>query len=106
MDVPEPAERLEFSDPAERTLAKMILRFPDTVASAARALEPHRLIYYTLDLANTFHAFYEQARVVSDDAAATASASTSASGRSQIMRQTLNLVGVSAPEECSNERED
>jgi arginyl-tRNA synthetase len=98
VDVNARPARMEFTDPAERTLAKMILRFPDTVAGAARALEPHRLVYYALDLANTFHAFYEQARVVSDDTATTAFRVNLCQQTRQTMRQVLNLLGVSAPE--------
>jgi arginyl-tRNA synthetase len=98
VDVDARPARMEFTDPAERTLAKMIMRFPDTVAGAARALEPHRLVYYALDLANTFHSFYEQARVVSDDTAATAFRVNLCQRTRQTMRQALTLLGISAPE--------
>jgi arginyl-tRNA synthetase len=98
VDTDTPPDRPEFRDPAERTLAKMILRFPDTVAGAAKALEPHRLVYYTLELANTFHSFYEQARVVSDDREATAFRVNLCRCAQATMRQSLNLLGISAPE--------
>jgi arginyl-tRNA synthetase len=98
VDISTRPARAEFTDPAERTLTKMIMRFPDTVAGAARALEPHRLVYYTLDLANTFHSFYEQARVVSDDREATAFRVNLCQCTRQTMHQALTLLGISAPE--------
>jgi arginyl-tRNA synthetase len=90
--------RWEFRAPEERALAKMVMRYPDVVESAARALEPHRLVYYTLDLANTFHTFYEGVRVVSDDPAATGFRVYLCQCTRKTIRSALNLIGVSAPE--------
>jgi arginyl-tRNA synthetase len=88
----------EFTHPAERMLAKLLMRYPDVVDGAARACEPHRLVYYALDLANGFHQFYEQARVVSEDRAATAFRVQLCQCTKATMRSVLNLIGVSAPE--------
>jgi arginyl-tRNA synthetase len=98
IDVAAASAHGEFSAPAERVLSKMIMRFPDVVEGATRMLEPHRLVYYTLDLANTFHTFYEQVRVVSDDAAATAFRINLCQCTKRTMQQALALIGVSAPE--------
>jgi arginyl-tRNA synthetase len=89
---------LEFRDPAERSLAKMLMRYPDVIESGVRALEPHRLVYYTIELANAFHLFYERVRVVSDDPAATAFRVYLCQCTKQTIRSALNLIGVSAPE--------
>ena len=38
---------------------------------ATITLEPHHLAYYAQELATTFHAFYKDCRVVTDDEALT-----------------------------------
>jgi arginyl-tRNA synthetase len=87
-----------FRVPAERRLALMLMRYPDTVSGAARSREPHRVVYYALELAREFHAFYEQTRVVSDDRAATEFRVYLCQCASAVMRSALDLVGVGAPE--------
>ena len=37
---------------------KTLLRFPHTVAGAARAFEPHRVAVYLYDLAAQLHAYH------------------------------------------------
>jgi arginyl-tRNA synthetase len=87
-----------FTDDGERSLAKFLMRYPDVVESAAGNLEPHRLVYYVLDLANAFHLFYENVRVVSDDPTATTFRMYLCQCAKQVLRNALGLVGVSAPE--------
>ena len=44
---------------------KMIL-LPDLIQNMANNLSPHNLPHYTLDLANSFHVFYQNCRVISE----------------------------------------
>ena len=44
---------------------KMIL-LPDLIQNMASNLSPHNLPHYTLDLANSFHVFYQNCRVISE----------------------------------------
>jgi arginyl-tRNA synthetase len=58
------------AEPAEKALALALLRYPGTLASAADALEPHRICTYLYDLAGMFSTFYDQCHVLKapDDA--------------------------------------
>jgi len=91
-------EASSFTDDGERTLAKLLMRYPDVVDGASRTREPHRIVYYALDLANAFHLFYEHVRVVTGDTRATEFRVGLCMGTKQTMRSALNLIGVSAPE--------
>lgn len=61
---------IAIGEPAEKTLALTLLRYPGVLASAAEALEPHRICNYTYDLAGTFSSFFDQCPVLKapDDA--------------------------------------
>lgn len=51
-------------EPAEKTLALALLRYPATVRSAAEHLEPHRLCGYLHDLAGAFSGFFQNCPVL------------------------------------------
>ena len=54
------AERL-VEEP-ERELLQLLAEYPDLIGKAATALEPHRITFYLLDVARSFHAYYNQHR--------------------------------------------
>jgi arginyl-tRNA synthetase len=55
---------VEIVEPQEKDLALALLRYPQTVRSAADALEPHRLCGYLYDLATAFSSFYKACPVL------------------------------------------
>jgi arginyl-tRNA synthetase len=55
--------------PDEQRIVKRLLQFPDVVAGAARALEPHRVAYWLQELAGLFHPYYRAHRVLQEDRA-------------------------------------
>jgi arginyl-tRNA synthetase len=61
---------IAINEPPEKALALTLLRYPGTLASAADALEPHRLCTYLYDLAGSFASFFDQCPVLKapDDA--------------------------------------
>lgn len=87
-----------LSTPQERALVKMITRFPDAIVTSANNLEPHHLIYYLLDLTTVFHKFYEGVRVVTDDIKTTAARIYLCQVTLRVLKNTLMIIGVSAPE--------
>lgn len=94
-------ERVDLSRltlPEELALVKRLLQFPDLVAGAARALEPHRIAYYLYEVAAAFHPYYNRHRVVSDDPALTDARIALVAAVGQMVRNGLGLLGVSAPE--------
>jgi arginyl-tRNA synthetase len=82
----------------ELELMRIILRWPDAVREAAEALEPHRLAFYTDELAAAVHRFYKNCRVVTDDVPLTAARLRLVSAVRQTLQNALGLMGVSAPE--------
>jgi len=82
----------------EMALIKRLLRFPDVVEGAARALEPHRLAYWLSELAAVFHPYYKVHRVIGDDCALTLARLALCAAVGQVVRNGLALLGVSSPE--------
>lgn len=88
--------------PSEMALLRKMLELPEIIAMAARHLAPHHLTYYAQELANAFHIFYRDCRVISSDPAdATLSqARLKLVDACRIMlARTLHLMGMSAPEQ-------
>ena len=74
--------------------------FPDTCRAAVELRAPHRVVVYARDLASAFSAFYRDCPVIdARTPARSRRASRSAMPRAQVLARSLDLVGVSAPEE-------
>ena len=85
--------------PEEIALIKAITRLPEVIEGAALALEPHRLTFYLIDLAGIFHNYYNKYRVVSDDRELTKARLLLVKAVRTVVSNTLNLLGVSAPQQ-------
>jgi arginyl-tRNA synthetase len=83
----------------ERTLILELSRFPEIGRLCAQALSPHHLTTYLLELARAFHSFYENHRVLSDDPGITRWRLSLLDGVRRVVRQGLDLLGVSSPEQ-------
>lgn len=84
--------------PQEEALLVALSRYPEVVEIAATHHEPHQLAHYLRELANAFHTYYNEHRVlVEDDALRDARLNLSLATR-QVIRNGLTLLGVSAPE--------
>lgn len=97
----EPVESValgELQHGSELDLLRKIAEFPEAVAVAARLRAPHRMTRFAEDLAALFHAFYRDCRVVSDDAALTQARLHLCRAARITLRNTLSVLGVSAPE--------
>lgn len=55
---------IRIEQPAEKTLALALLRYPAAVRAAAEHIEPHRLAQYIYDLAGAFSTFYDACPVL------------------------------------------
>jgi arginyl-tRNA synthetase len=84
--------------PEEMAVVKLLTQFTDVAEDAARALEPHRLVFYLIELASEFHRFYHRYRVVTDDELQTAARLYLAYAVGTVIRMGLGIVGVTAPE--------
>jgi arginyl-tRNA synthetase len=99
---------LENFDPSQLThdreneLLGALAEFPKIVAGAAEMREPHRVARYLEELAGVYHGFYADCRVLPlGDESASAIHSARANlcaATKQVIRNGLDLLGVSAPE--------
>ncbi len=84
--------------PEEKAIAQMLARYPEVVANAAEQLEPHQVTHYLRDLASEFHAWYNNNRVLEDDARLRNARLALSEAVRSVIHNGLSLLGVSAPE--------
>ena len=90
-----------LNDPSELALVRAMLRLPELVQQMARTLEPHHLPHFTMELAQAFHGFYENCRVISanpEDADVTLARLKLVESAQIVFRRSLELMGMNAPE--------
>jgi arginyl-tRNA synthetase len=89
--------------PEEMDLVKRILVFPDLVAGAAMAWEPHRVAFWLQETIGAFHSYYTLGkksgeRFIGADPVKTAARLALALALKQVLANGLAVLGVSAPE--------
>jgi arginyl-tRNA synthetase len=89
--------------PEERELVRRIAAFPDLLAGAALAYEPHRVAYWLQETIAAFHSYYTQGkrsgeRVIGPDPRKTAGRLFLCRALKQVLANGLAVLGVSAPE--------
>ncbi len=82
----------------EQNLLKTLARYPELVEEAALSEEPHQLTHYLRELANDFHTYYNAHQFLVEDAALRDARLKLILAVRQVLRNGLNLIGVSAPE--------
>jgi arginyl-tRNA synthetase len=83
--------------PSAKSLIKALLEYPAEIDSAVDLRAPHRLTTYARELAQQFSAFYRDVKVVGTPEEAFRLALSVQAQR--VIAQSLDLLGVSAPEE-------
>ena len=83
---------------AEIEILAKLAAYPDVVLRAANAYEPHQVGNYLKELAALFHCWYNEHKVLSDDAELTQARLLLSINVQQVLRNGLELLGVSAPE--------
>jgi len=84
--------------PQDQELLKKLTAFPDIVAGAARAREPHRITGYLEELSRVAHAWYHHCRVLGEPPAVEHSRLVLARAARQVLANGLALLGLSAPD--------
>jgi len=87
-----------LQEPEEINLIKAMIRYPEVVEDSAKYMEPHRITFYLMDLASSFHAYYNKHRVLSDDPLLSKGRLYLVLAVQKVIRNGLSLLGVSAPE--------
>ncbi len=96
-----PVSAVDLSPLTEETEAALIhtlADLPEVIGTAGLRREPQRLCTYAREVAEAFHGFYTQCRVLSDDVALTRARLHLVGAAGLVLRRTLGLIGVSAPE--------
>jgi arginyl-tRNA synthetase len=83
----------------ETDLLKNLSRYPEVVEAAALNEEPHLLTHYLRDVANDFHTYYNAHQFLVDDAVLRDARIKLILATREVLRNGLNLLGVSAPEQ-------
>jgi arginyl-tRNA synthetase len=87
-----------LSSEPELALLRALAEVPGTIAIGAAQRAPHKLTHAAQELAATFHRFYTECRVVSDDAELTQARLWLSAATKQVLATLLGLLGVTAPE--------
>jgi arginyl-tRNA synthetase len=90
-----PVERLELAEELE--LVRQMIQFNDVLADSVRELEPHRMVFYLLELAGEFHRYYNRHRVISDDVDLSRARLLLLENVQKTIRRGLEILGVAAP---------
>lgn len=88
----------QLVEPEAVALVALLGRFPETITTAAANLEPHLVAQYLRDLAAAFHGYYHAMPFLVDDAGLRNARLALALATQQVLRNGLDLLGVSAPE--------
>lgn len=80
------------------TIIKLLLKYPEEISSAAETYEPHKLANYLLKLAQSFHRFYTEHRVITNDEVRTNSYLLLSNSVRIVLRNGLRVLGISTPE--------
>ena len=82
----------------ETALMTELSRYPEIVETAAANLEPHVIAQYLRELANALHTYYHAHQFIVDDADLRDARLALIAAARQVLRNGLDLLGVSAPE--------
>lgn len=80
----------------ERTLARKISEYPETIDKAVAELMPHHICTYLYELAQTFNRFYENNRVIGDEREALRL--DLVQHYADTLRDGLTILGIASPD--------
>jgi arginyl-tRNA synthetase len=95
---PDFADLTPLTGEAELVLLKLLAEYPEIVARAAEALEPHRVVAYLEDLARAVNAWYHHHRVLGEPQPVERARLALARAGQIVLANALTLLGVAAPE--------
>lgn len=82
----------------EIALMQRLSSYPETVADAATDLAPHTIANYLKELASELHSYYNEYKFLIEDEAVKIARLSLIAATQQVLKNGLNLLGVSAPE--------
>jgi arginyl-tRNA synthetase len=88
----------QLREPEEQELIKALADFPQTVASAATSLEPHRITNYLTETARLAHLWYHKHHVLGEPEPIMNARLALARATQVVLRNALGILGINAPE--------
>lgn len=95
---PKPKNLSLLEEMSELELAKQVIRLPEIITDTANDYQLQRLPNYALSLADSFHKFYENCKVISEDKKLTEARLCLIAAAKIAFKNTLELMGISSPE--------
>jgi arginyl-tRNA synthetase len=96
------ADKINLSllkNPDELSLIKILSVFPDVVSGAAATYEPHKVITYLNEVAENYHRFYHNNRVINAEEKDLSFARLKLCEASKtVLKNGFDIIGISAPE--------
>ncbi|MEI8352388.1 MAG: DALR anticodon-binding domain-containing protein, partial [bacterium] len=87
-----------INEPIERTLAVLILQFPEVVTRAAETYKPSALADYLYNLASAYSSFYQNVPFLKAPEGIRESRVNLCALVARLLRQGLNLLGIETPD--------
>lgn len=87
-----------ITEPAEKSLALLLLRLSTIVEQVEESLKPHTLCNYLYDIASALSTFYNDCPVLKSEGVTRESRLRLVALTAQVLAQGLELVGIEAPE--------
>jgi len=87
-----------LSEDAEIGLLKQLNQFPDIMTTALESFEPRTIANYLQSLATSFHKFYTECHVITEDNELSLARLALISATKNILSKGLEILGISAPE--------
>ena len=87
-----------LNHPSEIALLKQLEKFPEIIYNAHLSLEPHNIANFLHEIANRFHKYYADCRIISEDEELTNARLTLSTATKTVIRNGLKLLGITAPE--------
>ncbi len=82
----------------ELGLCAKLAAFPEVIEDGARDYAPHTIAFYLKEAAADFHSYYNAERILVEDPATRLARLALAAALSQVLKNGLRILGVSAPE--------
>ncbi|MGC9109417.1 MAG: arginine--tRNA ligase [Caldimicrobium sp.] len=82
----------------EIEILKRLSEFSDVVEMSALGLSPYKIVYYLLELASSFHEYYNKYKIISEDKELSLARLALSEGCRIVIKNGLDLLGVNSPE--------
>ncbi len=87
-----------LKEPSEMELIKQLIKLPEVIEDISKDYQLQRLPQYAMDLADSFHKFYESCKVISEDKNLTNARLALVLSTKVVLKNTLDLMGILSPE--------